>query len=766
MPKQSQRADVNTFIGGLITEASPLNFPANASADEVNFELDRDGSRRRRLGMDIEEGGTFDNSGATLGEIGTAGVTTFRWESVAGDPQKNFLTVQVNKNLFFYDLSVESPSSVPPVGTIEIDQFQAGVKYSFAAIEGYLCIVSGAETIAIIAYDLDAGTFSKEYKRLLVRDVWGVEETLNPSYETDPTFRGLINAQHYYNLQNQSWGTPRKDQTGSFVDPIFYYQLNLASLAPSNSEQVWTAVQQQPVSQGQQPFERLFATMWDDARGASLSSAKGYFIIDALRRGTSRQSAFLANQTKYPVLGGGALTVPDQTPSGPSCIEEFAGRVFYSGFSGQVIDGDARSPNLSNYVFFSQLIKSKKEFNLCYQEGDPTSRENNDLVDTDGGFIRVAGARNIIALRNIQTHLVVIAENGVWAITGGSVDSGFTATNYKTSKISTFGGISSTSVIAEGDRAYYWSDDGIYTVGKNQYGDLVVDTLTLTTIQTLYQSIPNLSKANATGEYDQITKKIRWIYKTGDLFTDTSRTFELIFDSALKNFTQNEVFKLASNIVEVMGVFRSSPFSLATINDNVFVITDPVLSNLDQVVVGVDTTISTIQSLRYLTMVLVDSIPSISFSLYKELTFADWLSLDGIGVDAKAHCLTGTVTAGDSGVDKQIPYLIMHFRRTESGVDSELNPLHQSGCLMRSQWNFANSIVSNKWSPLVEAYRYRKVRFGESPADTFDTGFEVITTKNKLRGRGKAFALYFETEPAKDCQILGWNITLNANQIT
>jgi hypothetical protein len=44
----------NTFIKGLITEANPLTFPENASIDEDNFVLNRDGSRQRRNGMDYE----------------------------------------------------------------------------------------------------------------------------------------------------------------------------------------------------------------------------------------------------------------------------------------------------------------------------------------------------------------------------------------------------------------------------------------------------------------------------------------------------------------------------------------------------------------------------------------------------------------------------------------------------------------------------------------------------------------------------------------
>ena len=48
MAKQTQKAEVNNFVKGLITEASPINFPANASKSEENFELNKKGYRKDR----------------------------------------------------------------------------------------------------------------------------------------------------------------------------------------------------------------------------------------------------------------------------------------------------------------------------------------------------------------------------------------------------------------------------------------------------------------------------------------------------------------------------------------------------------------------------------------------------------------------------------------------------------------------------------------------------------------------------------------------
>lgn len=767
MPKKSQRADVNNFIAGLITEASPLNFPANASADEINFELNRDGSRQRRLGMDFEPSREFTYIAATPDALTGTAINSFTWNSVNGDPSVSLLVVQSGLTILFYNLNQDTVSAGGALASFTLP-FTPGQLFSFAAVEGYLIVVGGGETFSLVSCNTSAVpmTFAIEQQRLQTRDVWGVQETGTPTCETDPTFRPLnLDDFHNYNLRNQSWGIPRKDKNGTERDPLTLFKTDLSTF-PNSVEQVWVGVQQQPVSAGQDPFERIFTNLYNDALGASTKPAKGYFIIDLLRRGTSRVDAFNSNSAKYPVIAGSVNVPQDYTAGGPSCVADFAGRIFYSGFQGKVTGGDIRSPNLDNFVMFSQLIKSRKEFQKCYQDGDPTSRDTNDIVDTDGGFVRVSGARNIIALVNIQTHLAVIAENGVWAITGGTTDSGFTATNYKTSKISTFGGIGPASVVVAGEVAYYWSADGIYVISKNQFGDIVVDSLTLSTIQTLYQDIPPDSQAAAVGQYDPFSKKVRWIYKLGTRFTSTSLTYELIFDLATKAFTRNQIFNTAAIDCEVVGLFKTNAFRPSAFNEDVFAGVDNVLANTDQVIMASSSSSSDIVSIKYLVYNVQTGQVFLSFGLYRESTFTDWFSVDGVGTDAKAHCLTGTVTAGDSGVDKQIPYLIMHFERTEDGVDTNFQPIHQSSCLFRAQWEFANSVVSNRWTPLRQAYRYVKPRFVTSLTDDYNTGFELITTKNKLRGKGKAFALYFETEPGKDCKIIGWNVTLNANTIT
>jgi len=765
MAKPSVRAEVNNFVQGLITEASPLNFPPNASLDEENFELNRNGTRDRRLGMGYEPGFILRPAPIPGIEVPDAKFNTYKWENVGGVSTNELLVVQSERFLTFFDLNEDSLSGATPVGNIELTSFPIATRYSFTSAEGTLVVAAGVGTVALVTYDGTA--FSVEYIVLKVRDVWGVEETTIPQYETDVAYRGAYSDQHYYNLQNQSWGIPRPDAaSGTVYDPSYDFYHSLPGFNyPSNSEVVWTALQFQPVSAGTST-ERIYQNLWNDARGSTIVAPKGYYVIDLLKRGSSRMAEYVNNKAKYPQIAVASVMLPqDSTSGGAKVVSEFAGRVWYSGFSGEVTDGDKRSPILSNFIAFSQLVKSKTDFAKCYQYGDPTSRENNDVVDTDGGFLRVSGAKEIISMINLESHMIVIASNGVWTITGGN-DYGFSATNYKVTKISSFGGLSDSTVVIEGGRAFFWSEDGIYVIAKDQFGNFGVSNITQTTIQTLYENIDTVVKLEATGEYDPINKKIRWLYKSGTKFGDDSVTKELILDTVLNVFYQNKINKLSNNSVEVMGLFASTPFKRGEVFNPVYVESDQVFSAAEAV--GITETIrsSGIQSMRYFVVYMENGIAYFTFSYYNNAEFLDWEETDGVGVDAKAYLLSGQQTTGDSAISKQIPYLIMYFTRTEEGVTSGFVPDKQSGCLMRCQWDFSNTINSKKWTPLVQVYRYRRAQYITGLDDDYDNGFELVVSKSKVRGRGKAFSLYLETEPRKDCRITGWSISLNGNTVT
>ena len=94
MPQSLNQKVTNTFIKGLITEAGELTFPPDASVDELNCQLERDGSRRRREGINFEASKV--DSTFTVGDSEI--VHTGTWSNVAGIPDKEFLVIHVNNS--------------------------------------------------------------------------------------------------------------------------------------------------------------------------------------------------------------------------------------------------------------------------------------------------------------------------------------------------------------------------------------------------------------------------------------------------------------------------------------------------------------------------------------------------------------------------------------------------------------------------------------------------------------------------------------------
>lgn len=473
---------------------------------------------------------------------------------------------------------------------------------------------------------------------------------------------------HIYNVRNQGWALPRKDKSRNTADPlnIFY---NHYKAFPAEDENVSTGLTQHNETRtgyplfGEPPWEAVIPENYDAMRGLAVPAAKGFFIIDALKRGPSRYEAFknlygTFTALKYPtdpVQG-------DITSGGATVSAQYAGRVFYGGFGNQVVDPQTSSPLLSSYILFSQVIKDRREIVKCYQEGDPTSKDNSDVVDTDGGFIKISGIRDVVGLKPLSDALVVIGSNGVWAIKGGS-SYGFTATNYAVSQISTFGCLNPSSIVAVNDTIYYFSWDGICQIAKNQFGDLVVTSVSRTTIQSFVMEMINDPLKSIASTYDETTRTVRWLFY--DNVEEAPEIIELILDMDLGSFTKNRIY--ATSTENVFGYAVSGAKVFEKVIDYVVV-----TESAEAVYVGFDevTAVSGVNLLKVTEskFIMTDGTDSTKYTFggFTNESFKDFGAND-----AKAFILTGTVTAGDSAVAKQTPYLVVHLKRTEEEDESE-----------------------------------------------------------------------------------------------
>jgi hypothetical protein len=113
----------------------------------------------------------------------------------------------------------------------------------------------------------------------------------------------------------------------------------------------------------------------------------------------------------------------------------------------------------------------------------------------------------------------------------------------------------------------------------------------------------------------------------------------------------------------------------------------------------------------------------------------------------------------------QAPIITVFSKRTETGYTvsgSGWAGDNPSSTTMYARWDWTENdpsvetSVSNKIGAGQEVYRHTR---NFVPADATDTdGYPVVTTRNKVRGRGRVLQLKFKGATDKDSHILGFTV--------
>jgi hypothetical protein len=705
---QNANKEYNTFVKGIITEANALTFPENASIDEANFVLNRDGSRQIRLGMDFED--SYTSTAVPSMTSAAIGVSSHEWINPGNTVANQFAVVQVGDKLLVYNAAASSISS-SLIATIDasiaiIDETR---EIQSACGMGFFFFTSGSGLPAVLEYV--GGTVSIRYINIKIRDYFGVYDGLTVNQKPS-----TLSDAHKYNLYNQGWDATKNSAVYSN-----------RSTYPSNAEIWWAA---------KNSTDDFSAGRLDKMEFGSSTAPRGRYIIDAFNRSTDRIS-----------LSGISGLASDIENSKPSSVGFFQQRVWYSGVDGKEVTATDTSPSMQGFVFYSRIIRTPQDFGQCHSDADVTSEIDNELAGSDGGYLNIPDSGKIYKLLPLNDMMYIFAQNGVWAIRGG--DMGFTAIEQQVEKISDFGVISGNSVVKTEEAAMYWSKAGIYVLSNSQTG-ATTQNITQTTIHSLFTGLPKACKEYATGSYDPINRRVTWLYNDDIAFDGINYKYnfnkELVFDIVLTAFSQNTISRINNTSLYVAGY-----------------ITTPDLISAAEL--GSSVT-------KYLTLYYESgsSIPRISFAHYKDKDFIDWKSFNGAGAYFEAYLLTGHELLGNSMLNKQAPYIITYFKRTETTVESigsggGVEYDDPSSCILQSRWDFSDSATSGKWGPATEVYRLNRSIILPVAGEPLDYGHDVIITKNRLTGRGKALSLRFNSSNGKNLHILGWAIRYSATTV-
>lgn len=201
------------FNNGFVTEGNPLQYPEGATKDELNFDLLPDGTRAKRLGLDIEDGGI------RIGQGASDAVSTHLWNTQIDGTK--FIVVQFDLELYIWPGETDPVSSSSPYLMYDFGDDVTAIldkppELDFASGNGYLIAVGQNVKPLYFVYKgmsgdtpiIESGTIDIE-----IRDFVGVDDSL--AVDTRPA---NLTSLHRYNLQNQGW----EIEDGILTD-LYYY---------------------------------------------------------------------------------------------------------------------------------------------------------------------------------------------------------------------------------------------------------------------------------------------------------------------------------------------------------------------------------------------------------------------------------------------------------------------------------------------------------------------------------------------------------------
>jgi hypothetical protein len=681
--------------------------------------------------------------------MATTAYSTGNWTSVNGNGNVNFIAYQIGEYVYFTNSSSENINTNNSHVTTVVNlttygttgSTTAGIRKSvasYASTQGKLIITSQYTNPIILTYDAATNTVAVATIDIKIRDF---DEFTSPvSVTTENTQVQWAAISFYekalYNLYNHGWTDTQ----------INAYKTANSSKLPSNTKQ-WIF--------GKDTNDDFSAAVLNKQDFGSSEAPKGRFILDAFNK----------------VRTAGGVTYTETTEFRPSVCSFFAGRVWYAGVNNSTDTGK---------VYFSQVITTPDKVGYCYQVNDPTSEVLSDLQDDDGGVIVIPEASNILKLVPLGRGIAVLATNGIWFISG--IDLAFSASSYSVEKITNVGCLSEAAVILVENALLYWSNAGIYAIQPGQTGaEYTANNISDGTIKSFYSSIPILNKRYVAGAYNSREKLIYWLYSTDAKANDEDNIFSknamLVLDLKLNVFYWHN-FDTNYNGIPIEIVTSSESLSATEISDNVLADGDIVYAND----LKVETEINSVKSQKQIFKILctfnlgdaegplVHSFADFENTRNADTKFKDFYSNSASGtgifsdaVEASAYVITGyNLAEVGPARAKTGQYLSVFMNKTETAFDSNTQPINESSCLMQVRWDFTNSATPNKWSDEVQVYKQPRI-FLASPNTTFDDGYALVISKNKLRGRGKAIQMKFRSEEGKDMQLVGWSGTFAGN---
>jgi len=798
MPVSGGTKHYNTFLSGIQTDASVINHPDGFSLDELNLQLKRDGSRERRLGIQVEDGSSEILAAGVSASAGT--YQTFRWDNVADNPGLTIHVVKINKYVGF--LQEATTRLAGTLGWINLDanQFYTVTSPSpddeyldFAIVKGKLVITGNGLAPLICSYDSSraVGIIVKKVQ-LRVRDFLDVEDGLGVT--TRPP--APLSIAHQYNLHNHGW-----DNT--FINNYF----GSVAVYPSNAQIQHLG----KVDSGAGVADVFLATQLDSITFGSKVAPRGSFIVTNGHSNTPTSvSLRMENNGEISAMTEVVANTTYRFTTVAAHNMVAADKVVISDASVSYIDtgGRATSHGLDLYLTITAVAATTFDCAISWPEyasgwsyegggewaqqiataGDFNSKYNPALVTPTGPgacasfagrlWLGTMESSNEIFRSTIFFSQVVQTDSDYKKF----YQDGDPTAEFENELVATDGG---TLVIPgmghvlrmeeQGDSLVLWADNGIWVVGPGDSGRFQPDNFSISRIGNIV-ALSRKSIVEAEGD---------WYFwaREGIFKTTTTNTGQITIASVTANKFQNGYLGLAASpqlLFDTEGRYDDYSKVITWVHQGGHTLRyDIELDAFSKYQfatdeAGVTASVVGATALKFnqvneerIKYLVVNTDDRFSFH---DLTNADYSDFDGMVTGASGevlpYLLTGHEIAQSPNLRKTATYITVYMGRSETAfVDDGMGgaiPDLESSCLMYIRWEWTDSIAAGgKWANPLQVYKHRKSFIPPTGiGDDYDDGFPLIVTKNKIRGRGRAMQIKFEGEAGKEMRLLGWSSTL------
>lgn len=794
------------LIRGLNTDASPIEFPEGFSADEQNYDLLIDGSRRRRKGLELEAGGEVLDMSTTKPDSEAAYVS-YKWQNAGSVPQNDFVVIQTGRYLrFFLD---EHPVSANAFAfSVDLNEFAIGGAALADIEQSPVCMSSGRGHLFVsgpytesffVDYSENTGEISTTAIHIVERDFEGI----NDGY-SDTAQPSTQEASHIYNLMNRGW-TPEFIQ--DYLTDINVY--------PAKNMIPWLGLKRTLTSSnyydedGIRVFapDKLVAELFQDA-----TAPMGHFLRDPFDTtavsmpGADVQFAitnWTINNTS-PTPQPKVITVTTAGAHGLSPSDTV--RIFGQSSSYLTSNPPDTRKSWSFNGTSRTVLTTPTSTTFTINASGPSSFDN-----WDNGQYRAMGTVSVSSAVN-PGGFVATRRPKANAFFAGRVfyagtDYGSLATKIFFSQVieadaqygkcyqvadptderisdlvATDGGVIVIPEVADvqcllpyGASLLVFAYNGVWQIGPGEGGYFSANSYSIRKITEmgcagartvvlaegtpLFWSINDIYAIVQDENTGFLVPRNLSLGKITTFYSGISMPHRLAAQG-----TYDDVSKTVSWLHSIEGEGGPYDYRRMLSLDQRFGAFIPHKFGVEgegRIVTSFTVLVPPPQGVPRLRIVSVDTDgEALTLGTLTDTTFMDLGSQE-----QPAYILTAYDSAGDPATKQTTPFVHVFSRKTEIGftqAGNQYTPIGASSTLMQARWDWSDNSVAGRWGTPQEVYRRARLYIPSDPnTDTFADGVPLVVTRNLVRGRGRTLQLLFKAGPGKDSWLQGFKVYYN-----